>query len=148
MAVELYESLKSHSPYFDKQQNLTKEEYFAKLDVSTTLYIGNLSKFTREEQVIELFSRCGRVSRVIMGLDRYKKTPCGFCFVEFFTHDDAHAAVDCISGTVLEDQIIRADWDIGFREGRQFGRGKGGGQKRDSMREMEESAEDFKKKKI
>ena len=26
---------------------------------------------------------CGEVKRVIMGLDRVKKTPCGFCFVEY-----------------------------------------------------------------
>ena len=26
---------------------------------------------------------CGEVKRVIMGLDRMKKTPCGFCFVEY-----------------------------------------------------------------
>ena len=83
-----------------------------------------------------------------MGLDRYKKTPCGFCFVEFYTHDDAYYAVNCISGTLLEDRIIRADWDTGFREGRQFGRGKGGAQKRDSMREQEEVEEGVKKKKL
>ena len=35
------------------------------------------------EQVYELFSRSGELKRVIMGLDRYTKTPCGFCFVEF-----------------------------------------------------------------
>ena len=29
----------------------------------------------------ELFSTVGHVNRVIMGLDRIKKTPCGFCFV-------------------------------------------------------------------
>ena len=33
-----------------------------------------------------------------------------------------------ISGTKLDDRIIRTDWDIGFIEGRQYGRGKSGGQ--------------------
>jgi hypothetical protein len=33
-----------------------------------------------------------------------------------------------INGTRLDDRIIRTDWDAGFVEGRQFGRGKSGGQ--------------------
>ena len=33
-----------------------------------------------------------------------------------------------INGTRLDDRIIRTDWDAGFREGRQYGRGKSGGQ--------------------
>lgn len=53
------------------------------LKTSTTLYVGNLSYFTTEEQVYELFRRAGDLRRVIMGIDRYKKTPCGFCFVEY-----------------------------------------------------------------
>jgi nuclear cap-binding protein subunit 2 len=41
-----------------------------------------------EEQVWELFHRAGDIRRVIMGIDRFSKTPCGFCFVEFgFVHD-------------------------------------------------------------
>jgi hypothetical protein len=33
-----------------------------------------------------------------------------------------------INGTRLDDRIIRTDWDAGFSEGRQYGRGKTGGQ--------------------
>lgn len=40
------------------------------------------SFFTTEEQIYELFSRVGDIKRIIMGLDRNQKTPCGFCFVE------------------------------------------------------------------
>jgi len=53
------------------------------LNQSTTMYIGNLSFFTTEEQIHELFGRCGDVKRIVMGLDKVKKTPCGFCFVEY-----------------------------------------------------------------
>lgn len=62
---------------------LAPEEYQTKLNDSTTLYVGNLSFYTSEDQIYELFSMCGEVKRVIMGLDRVKKTPCGFCFVEY-----------------------------------------------------------------
>lgn len=50
---------------------------------STTLYVGNMSFYTTEEQIYELFSRCGDVKRTVMGLDKFRKTPCGFCFVEY-----------------------------------------------------------------
>ncbi|XP_033637560.1 nuclear cap-binding protein subunit 2-like [Asterias rubens] len=110
----------------DHQEKLLKK--------STTLYVGNLSFFTTEEQIHELFSKCGDLKRIIMGLDKVKKTPCGFCFVEYYTREDAANALRFVSGTRLDDRIIRTDWDAGFLEGRQFGRGKSGGQVRDEYR--------------
>ena len=47
-----------------------------RLLTSSTLYVGNLSFFTTEEQIHELFSRAGDVKRIIMGLDKTTKTPC------------------------------------------------------------------------
>ena len=55
----------------------------------------------------ELFSRCGEVKRVIMGLDRYQKTPCGFCFVEFHHRESTEDALRLISGCKLDERIIR-----------------------------------------
>jgi nuclear cap-binding protein subunit 2 len=142
MAAALYEDLKPSSLYIDRQLNMTKEEYLAALELSKTVYIGNLSYFTKEEQLYELFGLCGHVQQVIMGLDRYRKTPCGFCFVEFETHEEAQLAINCFRGTKVDDHIIRVDWDPGFKEGRQFGRGKSGGQKRDSVRNEEKYDEE------
>lgn len=56
-----------------------------------------------------------------MGLDRYNKTPCGFCFVEYYTHQDALDCLKYIGGTKLDERIIRTDLDPGFEEGRQYG---------------------------
>ncbi|XP_028295231.1 nuclear cap-binding protein subunit 2-like isoform X1 [Gouania willdenowi] len=105
------------------------------LKYSPTLYVGNLSFYTTEEQVHELFSKAGDVKRIIIGLDKVKKTACGFCFVEYYTRADAENAMRFINGTRLDDRIIRTDWDAGFKEGRQYGRGKSGGQVRDEYRQ-------------
>ena len=91
----------------------------------------------------------GGVKRIIMGLDRntrlalldysctlaflmrfssINRTPCGFCFVEFYTHAEALAALRYVSGTKLDERIVRCDMDLGYTDGRQFGRGKSGGQ--------------------
>ena len=40
-----------------------------------------------------------------------------------------------ISGTKLDERVIRCDLDPGYRDGRQYGRGKSGGQVRDEYRQ-------------
>lgn len=120
--------------YRDKKFPGSAAEYDEALRTSTTLYVGNLSFFTTEEQIHALFSMCGGVKRIIMGLDRNAKTPCGFCFVEYYERADAEACVTVLNGTKLDDRKIRTDFDWGFEEGRQFGRGKSGGQVRDDYR--------------
>ncbi len=57
----------------------------------------------------------------MMGLDRNHKTPCGFCFVEYYNHQDALDCMKYIGGTKLDERIIRTDLDPGFQEGRQYG---------------------------
>ncbi|GAA5936495.1 nuclear cap-binding protein subunit CBC2 [Sporobolomyces koalae] len=135
MATITLASLSSYSSYRDSRSPLSVAVQHANLALSSTVYVGNLSFFTTEEQIYELFSRVGEIKRIIMGLDRNQKTPCGFCFVEFFQHDHALASLRYISGTKLDERIIRADLDPGYLENRQYGRGKSGGQVRDEYRE-------------
>ncbi|KAK4057171.1 nuclear cap binding complex subunit [Microbotryomycetes sp. JL221] len=129
------QALSSYSSYRDSRSPLTIEQQHANLGQSTTVYVGNLSFYTTEEQIYELFSHVGDIKRIIMGLDRNSKTPCGFCFVEFFQHDEALSALRYVSGTKLDERVIRADLDPGYLENRQYGRGKSGGQVRDEYRE-------------
>ena len=65
--------------------------------------------------------RCGEIKRLVMGLDRFQKTPCGFCFVEYYSHQDALDCMKYIGGTKLDERVIRTDLDPGFQEGRQYG---------------------------
>lgn len=46
----------------------------------------------------------------------------------YYTKADAENCMRYVNGTRLDDRIIRTDWDAGFVEGRQYGRGKTGGQ--------------------
>ena len=46
----------------------------------------------------------------------------------YYKRADAQKAMCYINRTKLDDRIIRTDWDAGFVEGRQFGRGRTGGQ--------------------
>lgn len=122
------------STYRDQRYKGSIHQQERHLTLSTTLYVGNLSFYTTEEQLHELFAKTGDIKRIIMGLDKNKKTPCGFCFLEYYTRKDAEDCLRYINGTRLDDRIIRTDWDAGFKEGRQYGRGKSGGQVRDEYR--------------
>jgi len=62
--------------------------------------------------------------------DPLSRTPCGFCFVEYYSHAEALACMRYINGTKLDERIIRCDLDTGYKDGRQFGRGRSGGQVR------------------
>ncbi|OAF68972.1 hypothetical protein A3Q56_03287 [Intoshia linei] len=104
------------------------------LMTSVTLYVGNLSFYSDEFQIHALFSTAGDIKRIIVGIDRFKKTPCGFAFVEYYTREAAEMCHKYINGTRLDDRVIRTDWDTGFENGRQYGRGKSGGQVRDEYR--------------
>lgn len=55
--------------------------------------------------------------------------------MEYYTHAEALACLRYVSGTKLDERIVRCDLDLGYKEGRQFGRGKSGGQVRDEHRQ-------------
>ncbi len=68
------------SAYRDRRFEGSQHEFDERLRTSTTLYVGNLSFYSSEEQLLEVFSKAGDVLRVIMGLDKQQRTPCGFAF--------------------------------------------------------------------
>ena len=116
-------------------ENFTAQQYFFEKKVqfrryliTNTVYVGNLSYHTKEENIWDLFFKIAKIKRIIIGLNRYNLTPCGFCFLEFYSSIDADTCVFFLAGLQLDKRIIRIDLDEGFSQGRQFGRGKRGGQ--------------------
>lgn len=148
--ADIVEPLDRISNYKDSQESRDRVTQLKLLQQSATLYVGNLSFYSTEEQIYQIFSKCtnpedgGGIKRIIMGLDRnsryeplspepsepdrLSRTPCGFCFVEYYSHAEALACMKYINGTKLDERIIRCDLDTGYKDGRQFGRGRSGGQ--------------------
>ncbi|KAF5177616.1 Nuclear cap-binding protein subunit, partial [Thalictrum thalictroides] len=126
--ASLFKDPNKLSAYRDRKFPGSQDEFEHALQTSMTVYVGNMSFYTTEEQVYELFTRAGEIKKIIMGLDKNTKTPCGFCFILYYSRDDAEDSVKYISGTILDDRPIRVDFDWGFQEGRQWGRGRSGGQ--------------------
>lgn len=122
--------------YWDRSHYNSKGAQIRALHNSSTLYVGNLAFTTRTRHIHQHFSFLGPVKKVQMGLDRMKKTPCGFCFVEYEERRHALAAVAHLSGTKLDGSVIRVELDAGFQSGRQYGRGVSGGQVRHERKEQ------------
>ena len=72
--AHLYSDLSVKSLYSDRKYEGGKREWENRLETSTTLYIGNLSFYSTEEQLYEFFGTCGEGKRIVMGLDRHNKT--------------------------------------------------------------------------
>ena len=120
--------------YWDRSHYDSPASQMSALKQSSTLYVGNLNFSTRVAHIRAHFSLLGRVKAIHMGVDRIKKTPCGFCFVEYYFRKDALTAVSLLSSTKLDGKVIRVELDAGFQPGRQYGRGRKGGQVRDDRR--------------
>lgn len=127
------EELDPHLKYYDKKSGLTREQMAKLEEKSKTVYVGNLSFSTKEENLFSVFSQCGPVKRIIMGVNRNTHEPCGFCFVEFYDREAAVAATR--SDFKINGRKIKVDIDRGFEEGRQYGRGRDGNQIRDNRKE-------------
>ena len=80
--AELYEQLKPKSKYYDRSSYASQEEYDKKLLDTCTVYVGNLSFYTSQDSIYELFSRCGEVKDIKMGIND-DGHPAGFCFVMY-----------------------------------------------------------------
>eukprot|EP01059_Diplonema_ambulator_P036526 TRINITY_DN9124_c0_g1_i1.p1 TRINITY_DN9124_c0_g1~~TRINITY_DN9124_c0_g1_i1.p1 ORF type:complete len:247 (+),score=38.92 TRINITY_DN9124_c0_g1_i1:41-742(+) len=141
----LYKDLSTDTAYIDRKPMIGmpelermqyEEKYREGLRKSKTVYVGNLSFNINEQFLHDLFSSVGEVTDIIMGLDRIKKSPCGFCFVEYATHGEADDCVKYLNGRKICNRAVRVDWDLGNvrKENRYWGRGASGGQVRDEYR--------------
>ena len=74
--ADIVDPLDKISNYKDSQETRDRGTQLKLLQQSATLYVGNLSFYSTEEQIYQLFSKCtnpedgGGIKRVIMGLDR------------------------------------------------------------------------------
>ena len=120
--------------YWDRRTFPTYDDAKNALHKSDTVYVGNLTFYATEPQISAFFSSCGDVRQIFMGLNRVTRTPCGFAFVQYFTHEAAKLAVDMLNNAKFDERIIKVEMDPGYKDGRQWGRGKTGGQASDDHR--------------
>ncbi|EWM29744.1 nuclear cap-binding protein subunit 2 [Nannochloropsis gaditana] len=81
--AELFDTDPQPLVYWDRKQFTHFQDQIKSLRGTKVVYIGNLSFQTTEPQIYQAFSKIGIIKRVIMGLNRFTKEPCGFCFIEW-----------------------------------------------------------------
>jgi RNA recognition motif-containing protein len=95
--------------------------------MAKNLYVGNMSFSTTEEQLRELFSQYGTVTKVQVIMDRETGRPRGFAFVEM--SDGGDQAIAAMNGAQLDGRTLTVN-EAKPREDRGGGgggRGGGGG---------------------
>lgn len=75
-----------------------------------SLRVTNLSEDTKEEDLRELFSTCGPISRIYIAYDRETKVNRGFGFVNFTYKEDANKAIQRLNGHGYDNLILHVEW--------------------------------------
>jgi cold-inducible RNA-binding protein len=92
--------------------------------MAKNLYVGNMSFSTTEDQLRELFSQYGTVTKVQLIMDRETGRPRGFAFVEM--SDGGDQAIQATNGMQLDGRTLTVN-EAKPREDRPRGGGGGGG---------------------
>ncbi|KAL1638945.1 translation initiation factor eIF3 subunit g [Diplodia intermedia] len=79
-------------------------------DDLATLRVTNVSEFTEEQDLRDIFSRFGHVTRVFLAKDRETGRAKGFAFVSFADRDDAKIACDKVDGYGFGHLILRVEF--------------------------------------
>ncbi|MBP0031179.1 RNA-binding protein [Roseofilum reptotaenium CS-1145] len=74
-----------------------------------SVYIGNLSYKVNEEDVREVFTEYGSVTRVSLPVDKETGRKRGFGFVEMETEADEDKAIDELDGAEWMDRILKVN---------------------------------------
>jgi len=79
------------------------------MQLSSKLYIGNLSFSTTEDELRAVFQRHGSVDSVAVITDRETGRPRGFAFVEMTERSCAEDAIRALDGTSLGGRSIKVN---------------------------------------
>jgi|SRR5215469_6447374 len=97
----------------------------------TSIYVGNISYATTEEDLRGTFFQFGNVERVKIVTDPYTEQSRGFAFVDMTSAEDAQNAISQLHGTQLHGRILTVNE---ARPKARGGRRDGGEQERRSGR--------------
>ncbi|XP_053730992.1 nucleolysin TIAR [Synchiropus splendidus] len=73
-----------------------------------TLYVGNLSREVTEILILQLFTQIGPCRSCKMITEHTSNDP--YCFVEFFEHRDAAAALAAMNGRKILGKEVKVNW--------------------------------------
>jgi len=78
-------------------------------NISTCLFVGNLSSHIREHDIESLFGTCGRIKNIRIGINKER---IGYAFVLFEDRRDAEDALEKYQNYDLDGSKMRLDWQV------------------------------------
>jgi translation initiation factor 3 subunit G len=75
-----------------------------------TIRVTNISEDTSESELLDLFQRFGRISRVYLAKDKETMQSRGFAFVSFVHREDAARAMEKLQGFGYDHLILKLEW--------------------------------------
>jgi len=83
---------------------------FGEKDDLATLRVTNVSEFAEEQDLRDIFTRYGHVTRVFLGKDRDTGRAKGFAFISYADRNDAAKACDKLDGYGYGHLILRVEF--------------------------------------
>jgi len=74
-----------------------------------TVYIGNLSFQAEEEDLREIFSDYGTVTKVFLPVDRESGKKRGFAFVDMSVEEEEEKAIETLDGAEWMGRVIKVN---------------------------------------
>ena len=71
------------------------------------LHVSGLTRTVSEDQLFEIFSSFGTVSKVLLASDKQSGLPKGYGFVEYAALHDVQAAFVHMNGAIIDGSFIR-----------------------------------------
>jgi RNA recognition motif-containing protein len=93
------------------------------------IYVGNLSRDVKEEELREAFEAFGQVASASIITDRFSGESRGFGFVEMPSKSEAEAAVAGLNGKDLKGRTLNVSEARPRNDRRQGGKRRGGGRR-------------------
>ena len=88
-----------------KPAEATAQEWRTSMSLKR-LFVGNLSKYTSEQELREAFAEHGRVLSVTLVVDEATGRPRGFGFVEYETDAGAEGGLLALNGSMLHGHML------------------------------------------
>jgi len=104
-----------------------EEQVPSQANMSTKLFVGNLSYNVTENDLQDLFAQHGAVTEVNLMLDRMSGRSRGFAFVTMSSKEDADKATEALNGQPLDGRNLTVNEARPRPEGGGGGGGGGGG---------------------
>ena len=95
----------------------------------TSIYVGNLSTATTEDDLLQAFSQHGKVQTVNLIMDRETNRPRGFAFVEMPNNNEAAIAIKELNLAEIAGRKVTVN-EARPKTDRPRGGGGGGGRRR------------------